>query len=181
MKSVLLFLFFLPVLGTSYCWSQSPEGDSLEWSPSRKLTWADFRAEPVRNSETVASTNTSLGVDFHLRNNKLEFTIHCLFTKSKSWGMVKTDYVLQHEQGHFDIAEVFARKLFKQLGEYQFNSRSYKADLDKIYNNIVKEKTAMQDQYDRETDHSRIREKQLEWLKKIDDMLEAYKDYAGYH
>jgi hypothetical protein len=161
--------------------SQKASADSIDWSPAYRLTWADFRAEPVKNSETVAMTNTSLGVDFHLVNNKLDYAIRCRFTRSKSWGYVKTDYVLRHEQGHFDITEVFARKLNKRLGEYVFDSRTFKTDLDKIYSDIVAEKTAMQEQYDRETDHSRIREKQEEWLQKIGSMLREYEAYSDYH
>ena len=45
----------------------------------------------------------------------------------------KTDYILKHEQGHFDIAEIFARKLNKKMSEYKFNKTTYKTDLKNIY------------------------------------------------
>ena len=41
----------------------------------------------------------------------------------------KTDYILRHEQGHFDIAEIFARKLNKKMSEYKFNKTTYQKDL----------------------------------------------------
>ena len=94
------------------------------------------------------------------------------FQKPRSWGRSKTDYILNHEQGHFDIAEIFARKLNKKMSEYQFNKTTYKNDLKNIYDGITTEKEVFQDQYDKETDHSRKKEQQAEWLKKIEKMLE---------
>ena len=39
----------------------------------------------------------------------------------------------------------------------------------------------MQNQYDRETNHSINRKKQAEWLVYIDELLEEYADYATYN
>ena len=94
--------------------------------------------------------------------------------------MHKTDYILSHEQGHFDIAEIFARKLNKKMSEYRFDKKTYQKDLNKIYHDILDEKEKMQNDYDKETNHSINKEKQAEWLKKIAKMLEEYKDYADY-
>jgi predicted secreted Zn-dependent protease len=35
------------------------------------------------------------------------------FDKDQSWMMVKNAYVLQHEQIHFNISELYARKIRK--------------------------------------------------------------------
>ena len=94
--------------------------------------------------------------------------------------MHKTDYILSHEQGHFDIAEIFARKLNKKMSEYNFNKKTYQQEVNKIYQDILDEKEAMQNDYDRQTNHSINKEKQAEWLKKIEKMLDQYKDFAGY-
>ena len=81
---------------------------------------------------------------------------------------------------HFDIAELFARKLHKKMSEYKFDRDSYKKDLRKIYEDITEAKADFQNQYDKETDHSRKKEQQAEWLKKIDKMLSELKEYAAY-
>ncbi len=44
----------------------------------------------------------------------------------------------------------------------------------------MEEKEKLQNQYDKETDFSRNKEKQAEWLKKIEKMLEESKDYSEY-
>ena len=66
------------------------------------------------------------------------------------------------------------------MSEYSFNKKTFKKDLKKIYEDVTKEKEQMQNDYDNETQHSIIRKKQAEWLKKIEKMLEEYEDYADY-
>ena len=154
--------------------------DFINWSASRKLQWHDYLAEPDNHSGAAASTSTQIGFEYHIRDNKPSYTVTCKFSKSKSWGRYKNDYILSHEQGHFDIAEIFTRKFVKALREYSFNINSYRNDLRKMYTDAMKEKERFQQQYDRETDYSRIKEKQAEWLKKIKDALLALDEYADY-
>ncbi len=152
----------------------------IPWSPGRKLTWDDFRGQPKPKADEVANTNTGLGVDFHLKKDRLSFEVRCEFNADKSWVSNPSDWVLRHEQGHFDISEIFARILYKRLSEYVFDDKTFKVDLDDIYQQVVREKTSLQQQYDRETDHSRNKEKQEEWLKKIDIMLESLESWKNY-
>ena len=66
------------------------------------------------------------------------------------------------------------------MSEYRFNKNSFKTDLKKIYDEITRAKEAMQNEYDKETNHSIKKEKQEEWLKKIQEELNEYKDFADY-
>ena len=93
---------------------------------------------------------------------------------------MKTDYILAHEQGHFDITEIFARRLHEALQNYQFNRRTFKKDIAQIYHSIVSEKEDYQKNYDAETDHSRNRKVQYDWLEKIDSLLTETAPYANY-
>ncbi len=160
--------------------AQNRDEDTLAWSSLQKLTWADYKASPNPESDAAASTTTFLSIQYHITGNNLEFKIQSKFSKTDSWGLHKTDYILSHEQGHFDIAEIFARKLYQKMSEYTFNRKTFQNDLKKIYEEITGEKEEMQNEYDNETRHSINRTKQAEWLKKIQWMLEDYEDYAGY-
>jgi hypothetical protein len=152
----------------------------IPWVTRRNLEWEDFQSAPKRNTEAVASTSTSLGLSYQVSRGQLSYEVTCNFSKLKSWGLVKTDYILAHEQGHFDITELFARKLHESLSKYQFNKRTYKDDINRIYNSVVKEKEEMQNAYDGETDHSRKRRFQREWAEAIEKMLEQSAPYANY-
>lgn len=154
--------------------------DYIAWKYERPLTWEDFLCEPLRNTDAVASTSTSLGISYKITNGKFIYDLDCSFSKSRSWGLLKTSYILAHEQGHFDITEIYTRKLHQRLQQYQFNRKTFKHDLTVIYEKIVKEKEAFQNRYDTETSHSRLKGKQNEWLDKIDLMLEETEAYANY-
>jgi len=172
-------VFFLAV-STSFLFAQSKDEELLDWSATRKLTWEDYKSKPNPYSDAAASTTTYLGISYNISSRSFSYKIESRFSKSRSWGLHKTSYILSHEQGHFDIAEIFARKLHKKMSEYKFNRKTYQKDLNKIYEEVTKEKTEMQNNYDIETDHSIRKKVQAEWLKKIASMLEEYEDYADY-
>lgn len=177
MKSICVFLMvFIPAIA----FSQDDIEEYLRWNASRKLSWADYKASPDPNSDAAASTTTSLSIEYNISSDRFSYKIKSRFSKTRSWVLHKTDYILSHEQGHFDLAEVYARKLHKLMSEYVFNKRTYQRDLDKIYKTITREKTNMQDDYDRETRHSINKEKQAEWLKKIAGLLKEYEDWDSY-
>lgn len=152
----------------------------IAWTTGKKLSWDDFLCSPQKQGEAVASTSTSLGIAYQVKDGELSFDITCHFSKKKSWGLLKTDYILAHEQAHFDITELHARKLYEALYDYEFNSKTFKKDIAAIYERIVKEKEAMQKAYDGETDHSRRRRIQYDWLEKIDVMLAETEMFASY-
>jgi len=165
----------------SVLFAQSKNEELLDWSASRRLTWNDYKANPDPGSDAAASTTSYLAIEYNISNSSFSYKIQSRFSKTRSWGLHKTKYILSHEQGHFDIAEIFARKLNKQMSEYRFNKKTYQQDLNEIYQEILDEKEKMQNDYDKETNHSINKEKQAEWLKKIAKMLEEYDEYSDYY
>ncbi len=93
---------------------------------------------------------------------------------------VKNEYILQHEQSHFDISELFARMLNKAMKEYKYNESTAGKDMNNIYQRIMTEHQQMQDEYDSESNFSRNKAGQEKWNKKITNALKEYKDYANY-
>src|SRR6185436_3072288 len=135
-------VIFLAVANLSF--AQSKNEELLDWSASRKLTWNDYKASPDPNSNAAASTTSYLAIEYNISSSSFGYKIESRFSKTRSWGLHKTAYILSHEQGHFDIAEIFACKLNKEMSEYKFNKRTYQQDLNKIYNKILDEKEKMQ-------------------------------------
>src|SRR5258705_9827270 len=142
-----LLLLMIPAIG----FSQAKDEEMIEWNPTRALTWSDYKGSPDPRSDAAASTTTYLGIEYKMDEKGFSFKIQCRFSLTRSWGRSKTDFILKHEQGHFDIAEIFARTLNKRMSEYQFNKTTFKTDLKNIYDGITREKEAFQDLYDRET------------------------------
>lgn len=160
--------------------SVAVDDETIPWHTERKLAWEDFLCAPQKQGDAVASTSTSLGISYQVRNGVLTYSITCNFSKKKSWGLLKTDYILAHEQAHFDITELHARKLYQALYNYAFNPETFKKDIADIYGRIVKEKEEMQEAYDGETDHSRRKRMQYEWFDKIDAMMAETEGFRAY-
>lgn len=156
--------------------------NEIQWSASRKLNWQDFKSQPDRNASNAALTSSKIIFNYGYGSNKgFTFTINCVFDKNSSWGKIKTDYILSHEQGHFDIAEIYARKLNKALKAYSFDAKTVAKDIPSLYKNLMQEEADLQNQYDNETDYSRDKPQQAIWLTKIQHDLDKLKEYAGYH
>jgi len=158
----------------------STQTNLIEWGAERKLTWKDFKAHPDKNSTNAALTSSSINIEFGYNNSGLKYNIKCRFDQSLSWGRIKNDYILAHEQGHFDIAEIHARILNKSLKAYKFNSRTVGKDVNRIYESIMKEHHAFQNQYDQETNYSRDPAQQNAWKIKIEETLQGLQDYGNY-
>jgi len=167
-----IILFILCLLS----FINADDKDKIQWSADYRLKWQDFQGKPDYNYEGDALTSSGILYEssYDNENKKFHFNVICYFEKKKSW--VKkdknTDYLLNHEQVHFDITEVFARRLKKELGERTFTTANVKREVSAIYNRIMKEWTAEENLYDKETKHSKIKEKQKEWNLKVANQLE---------
>lgn len=156
------------------------EEEMLDWSYDRPLTWEDYKGRPDPESDAAASTTTYLAIEYNMKGSTFSYKVHSRFSCDKSWGLHKTDYILAHEQGHFDIAEVYARILHKKMSEYRFDKRTYQKDLKKIYEEVVEAKEEMQEKYDKETNHSIYKANQADWLTLIEALLEKTEPYSDY-
>ena len=153
------------------------EADSIQWNPERKLTWDDFKGTAMENEPSDALTFTSnqtLFKSFGIgKRFEIESEIACYFYKNRSWvkPAKKVDYLLNHEQRHFDLAEVGAREFRRVVKQTHFTSENFRDEIKRITQQINGKYYKLQEQYDSETDHSRVEEKQTEWNKRIDEML----------
>jgi lipopolysaccharide export LptBFGC system permease protein LptF len=153
----------------------------IPWSASRKLTWSDFKGNPDPHSPNAALTSSNINIEYGYDEKGFQYSISCNFDKNRSWVRIKNNDVLAHEQGHFDIAEINARKLNKLMKAYHFNAKTASNDLSRLYEDAMKQHRLEQTQYDQETDFSRNKPRQEEWLAKIEQQLKETAPFANYH
>lgn len=118
---------------------------------------------------------------FSSDGESLHYEISCHFDQNSSWGRVKNDHILSHEQGHFDIAEIHARKLNQALKAYRYRYPSISKDVNAIYQSVMDDLLQMQTLYDEQTNYSRNFLQQRNWLVKIELYLTDLSSYANYH
>ncbi|MEQ8220161.1 MAG: DUF922 domain-containing protein [Arenibacter sp.] len=146
------------------------------WTPTGKLEWSDFKGKPSNISNAAAITASGITYSFSAQGTKdrmeLDFKVDTHFYPDKSWYKPKlaNPIILSHEQLHFDISEVYARKLRQILDKTKFTSNA-KSEVKEIYRNILRELNDYQNQYDSETNFSRDTVQQLIWNKKIKKAL----------
>lgn len=155
---------------------------TVEWSEKDKLVWSDFKGKPSVGAGNDALTNVVMGYEFDVLGfNHFMFKLNLHFQRNDSWvkSSQRSDYLLAHEQLHFDIHELFARKFMKYAHEERaFADEDFSKALKKIFNKTFRELKKMQEDYDHETDHSRNREAQAKWEKKIAKLLLDYAEWS---
>lgn len=178
----LFFLFFF--LAGINCIAQE-SSDKIFWEET-KLTWDDFRAQPNPDSPFQANTNAGLSYSWGLRNEngkiELKYEVLSYFNPNSSWVVPQSknsEYLLQHEQLHFDITELHARKLRKKLAELKIEQlgKDPKGVLNKFYEEIEKERAAMQLKYDKESNHSINKEGEAKWQNLVRKEMKKYENF----
>ncbi|MFT4600694.1 MAG: hypothetical protein ACI857_000870 [Arenicella sp.] len=176
-KFFLAYFMILTVSIAGFGQENAAQEDYIPWGV--KLKWADFQGEIPKNSKFDALTHSAISLNFEGANVTLNFDIETIFSPVDSWKKVGVDdYILNHEQVHFDITEYHTRLLRKRLKAHKFkNFASVEPDIMRIFNEASSAANAMQVKYDDETDHSINRKKQAKWNKKIKKLLSKTSTY----
>lgn len=151
--------------------------DTIYWKSNSKLKWTDFQAIPDSISSHRAISSLSISYTLTFNDTTFSFRVYARFNKRKSWTKSTGEGLLSHEQGHFDITELYARKLRQEFKNYKINRTTIAKDLKEIYNRIIIDRDKMDSLYDIETSFSRNKSKQIYWSKKILTNLDKFELY----
>jgi len=186
--------------------------NEIKWNKDRPLTlddfqnWEDYRKRNNNNSIHMAITGHRWRFPWKLEPIKdkpgyfqfKEVEAVSTFVKEESWikdqkysmfPEITQEEILRHEQNHFHIREIYARKVnvllkSKIIGKefpYRHNKaiestndaifKSAGKILEETFKDLEKEMIKMENDYDNETSYGINRVKQEEWNKKIEDLL----------
>jgi hypothetical protein len=167
MKAV-VFLVFICSISSAFC-----QESFITWNDKKPLQWLDF-AGPVKDSSTFDAESFA-EVKFSYTFNSLndfKFDVNATFNKNTSWYKKETQSLslLKHEQLHFDIAELFAKKLKADFDNHVYTV-NFKNEIAEIFDRKRVQYHLMQEKYDEETSHSLNAEKQRQWEFAIRDEL----------
>jgi len=91
---------------------------------------------------------------------------------------VESPRTLRHEQTHFDVSEVHARRMRQFFLTFADPCERTDDQLSVLAHRFVTEEQAMQRRYDEETNHGLLGGKQTEWNRDIARQLAALSRYA---
>ncbi len=187
LKNIFFFICFISLMNFSFV-----KDEFILWQENKKLKIQDFKAD---NKDTVkVNQQQFLGAISAIRieyssfqrnkNSVPDFSIKTYFDPNESWMLLKNDYVLQHEQIHFDLTELYARKMRKSVESLrQKNVTNISIYRKKIQRwNAMKEKASNQFDADNQDYYIKIGQKilfqknpkQEAWKKKVDRELFQY-------
>lgn len=168
MKAILLALLFIH--------------PTIEWDSAKRITWTDFKGLCKDSSAAATCTNIYMENEIDGEGN-MSFNVRAVFLPTKSYvspTCSKSIKLLQHERLHFDITEVYARRLRILLVPFQ-HSRP-----DKYYNEamywyeiILQQWREAQASYDLESEHSQNVLSQQAWEVHIKNELNKSEYYAN--
>lgn len=150
---------------------QIADRHGIIWSAARPMTWDDFKGSVV-NPQDAEAAHLEYGLFYGVRctGRTLRFEVVAAMLPRDSW--VKPSVLespadnartLKHEQTHFDLAEVHARKMRKFFaGLYEPCLRSNE-DLAALADGLIKAEAAEQRRYDEETRNGRDADRQQAW------------------
>lgn len=165
----LLFAILLSLpFGAGYT---QPAGDSeddlLAWNEFYKIQWHDFRGTPDDQARGDAGAAVKITAKPFMVKKKIKYDVVALFNRNKSWARGQSPSLLAHEQLHFDIAELYARKIRKRIQELNTEGVNDIKTYNAAIHELLQESNEVDLQYDLETLHGGMSGKQAAWSAKI--------------
>ncbi len=157
------------------------ENDSLLlWQVDRPLTWEDFKGpkqypKDKQKTHHVAGTATKIRTLSYVEKGVPNFQVWAYFEKYRSWSITDTIKTLKHEQLHFDIQELYVRKMRKRFVKMNASNIKTVALYQEALQTLMNESGQYQLQYDKEVLFNP--EKQKEWYDNIAQKLKKLKSY----
>ena len=178
------FSFFTRAqLSTSIYWTEQttmPASEVIYYSTSRPLIWQDFRGNPDAASRASAMTASGFGYKADYKNvgskTNINISVYCYFNKNNSWVKTgrTTNYILNHEQHHFDISFIAANLFIEKLKAASITRRNYNVILPNLYTECCSIMNRMQDEYDSQTKNGQLKEEQERWNNYLKEKIKVF-------
>jgi len=162
--------------------ARTPPGQNptelIEWSKNRKLRRADFKGAGALRTGVGARSMIEIQASWACAEDRLDAKIRAVFDPQKStWpgGLRSDSLLLEHEQTHFDIAELVARKIRAHFAELTgvCTRRGGTVPLAAIVEDYQRELNDEQARYDRQTAFGTDARTQWTWTSQTRKSLEG--------
>jgi hypothetical protein len=159
--------------------------DRVFWTKHNILNFRDFKGNPFEDEEytgildyVLAKISKSIVVQSKSYGSVIKFKVYAAMYREYSWIKNPLDSAsLRHEQGHFDICEIYARMLRKEMIYAQSKDHAKR-----MFDKISGQEQEEQQRYDKDNSGTKegITKKWRESINKRLHELEAYRDPIVY-
>lgn len=147
----------------------------------RCLAWDDFQGKPSKHLYYDAYTKWSIYYQYDAPKTisgdtvAIDFKVWRVLNATESWvrKTTKADktLLLEHEQGHYDIAGLCVEELEESLANAIYLRSNYGYVIDSIYSAVHHKYVQLEKRYDFDTNHLYNRANQAIWNKRFKDKL----------
>lgn len=158
----------------------------LKWKYDDVLQWEDFPGfNNINDTILISSLFKPDAVSFigisrkYFRTNaSLDVIIETYFNKHLSFYRDTTQFgLLEHEQCHFNIVELYARKMRKAVKQLKSRNINNKEQFDYVLDSLEVMMNSRQEEFDNATLFGSLIEEQNKWRLKIDNELRELEEY----
>lgn len=174
-KLLSITLFFICFILASFK-VQDRDDEVIHWGYQRQLTYSDFKADTTSVKHSAISCLKVIPSLF-IEGSALKYKITAGFYPGCSYMKYRDKRLLQHEQGHFDMVEVYARKMRQYLHSCS-NTNVTTEELNITLTKLDSDLQAVQTVYDRVTDHGLKLRAQTHWDRQIKAALDSLSAYG---
>jgi hypothetical protein len=155
------------------------------WNSDYQLKVSDFKGELDESIRTnqfslVPSAVSYIGytVKYEYKKNKLLASVETYFNRNESFYRDSLpSSLLEHEQCHFNIMELYVRKMRKEISTSYKNGFTSKEKYDQIIDSVIVECDKYNDKFDFETYYGSIESTQNEWIIKVKSELNELNEF----
>ena len=164
------------VINSDYQIENPEKGDTIFWSPTRKMIWADFTGTMPKMTKYSAQifNNFEYFAPLKLENGilRIDLQMKVYMLKSGSWtsSINLSEYSIAHEQVHFDLTKIVVER-FKQKAQQILTIDNYDSELQLLFIDMYREMNRLQKEYDDESSHSVNVLGQQKWQEFVDEEL----------
>jgi hypothetical protein len=158
---------------------------AMPWARTRPLVWTDFKGTPPKGGSEGARTAHGLYYAWSCRGSAFAYRVTAAFLPFRSWvkpavlnNREENPRVLRHEQAHFDISELYARRIRQRFAGLPEPCAMKDGDLGALARQLVEEEKTIQRRYDDETNHSLVFSRQATWEANLVRQLAALGAYG---
>ncbi|MEF9476420.1 hypothetical protein OWR28_00365 [Chryseobacterium sp. 1B4] len=178
MKKILLLLLFFPLM----FFSQDLQPDEFVWSKERKLRKEDYKL--ITHNENI-SIKSAISFSYQLRgynalSNNFNRKILNKFSSNASSlnpNASNIPAMIEYQQVNFDLAEVYARRMRKDLLIHKNTIWKGFAYANEMFNSLTAEYVKAQGLLDSETNYGLNAQKLEDWKQKIKTELDELSDF----
>jgi hypothetical protein len=149
----------------------------IQWTSENSLKWNNFKGTVLKNdTEFKAFAFSSVECEYGNHDTCIYYTVRSIFDENKSWYTDTSAELLQHEKGHFNISEIYARRIRKFLQE-NLQKDHYESEIRSGIDSLQGLNTKYQALYDIHTNHGKDMNAQKLWQLTIEKQLKQLDNY----